>query len=508
MLLSKALLNTIEKNRNSNIPDSSIFELPEKILQFGTGILLRGLPGYLIDKANRKGIFNGRIVVVKSTLKGDTTAFEKQDGLYTICVRGIQDEIPAQQDIICSSISRVLNANADWNSILAYANKPEMQIIISNTTEAGIVLMEGDFGKENIAPVSFPGKLLAFLLERFKAFNGNESAGMVIIPTELIVNNGDCLKQIVLALANQQELPPEFINWLQLHNYFCNSLVDCIVPGQPSQDVKLSIEKELGYQDDLMITTEQYRLWAIEGGDKVRTVLSFAKSDEAVVITEDIKKYRELKLRLLNGSHSLACTLALFAGFTTMKQAMDNAAFENYIKHLMLQEIVPAIISNDISKDVANEFALKVLDRFRNPFIEHQLLDITKEYSSKIASRVLPLMMHYHNNELKIPQGIVTGFAAFLLFMKAQLNAVKNYIGRYKEFEYKVNDSKAGVFAVYWNNNTDKAIESIFSDITLWGYDLNKINGFKEDVKKALLSLENNARHYLDTINYTNSIMQ
>ena len=199
MQLSKEIIKKITPQAGLIIPDEKLFSLPEKVLQFGTGVLLRGLPDYFIDKANRKGIFNGRVVVVKSTSQGSADAFDKQDGLYTLCVKGIENGEMTEEAIINSSISRVLSAKEQWAEILACAHNPEMKIIISNTTEVGIVLTDDDIKLS--PPNSFPGKLLAFLYERYKAFYGREDSGMVIVPTELIIDNGTKLRSIVLELA-------------------------------------------------------------------------------------------------------------------------------------------------------------------------------------------------------------------------------------------------------------------------------------------------------------------
>ena len=187
MQLSKEALGQIVTKPGLELPDVKLFELPEKVLQFGTGVLLRGLPDYFIDKANKQGIFNGRVVIVKTT-NSDSSAFDQQDGLYTICVRGVENGKTIEENIVNASVSRVLSANTEWKRILECAHNPEIKIILSNTTEVGIQLTDDNINDE--PPASFPGKLLAFLLERFKAFNGSAASGMVIVPTELITDNG------------------------------------------------------------------------------------------------------------------------------------------------------------------------------------------------------------------------------------------------------------------------------------------------------------------------------
>ncbi|MDQ2862619.1 MAG: tagaturonate reductase, partial [Bacteroidota bacterium] len=276
------------------VPGEDVFDLPEKVLQFGTGILLRGLPDYFIDKANRMGIFNGRIVIVKTTDRGDASAFDKQDGLYTLCVRGISKGEKVEENIINSSISRVLNASNQWEQILECAHNQNMQVIISNTTEVGIKLVNDDIRLH--PPVSYPGKLLAFLHERFIAFDGSKKSGLVIIPAELIPDNAKKLASIVLELAHLNGMNDDFIEWIEQCNYFCNSLVDRIVTGMPDDSIKKDIEDELGYTDQLLTVCEVYRLWAIEGGDHIKKILSFADADEGIIIEPDIELYRELKL--------------------------------------------------------------------------------------------------------------------------------------------------------------------------------------------------------------------
>jgi tagaturonate reductase len=308
MILSRYTLKNIDSAR-VKVPDEALFDLPEKVLQFGTSVRLRGSCDYFIDKANRKGIFNGRIVAVRLSTQGDISAFDKQDGLFTHCIRDLKNGEEIQENIINASISRVLNSTDHWNEVLDCAHIRELQIIISYTTESGIQLLPEDI--RHHPPKSYPGKLLAFLYERFHAFGGSAHSGMVIIPTELISDNGTKLESIVLELAHLNGLEEEFIEWLENHNCFCNSLADRIVPCQSSPEFLSSIENELAYDDSLLVMSEDYGLWAIEGDEQVKEILSFAKADVRVIIEADIKQHFELKIRLLNGAHTLGCGVAL-----------------------------------------------------------------------------------------------------------------------------------------------------------------------------------------------------
>ena len=490
MRLSKKTLKEIPSKEGLIIPDEKLFGLPEKVLQFGTGVLLRGLPDYFIDKANREGIFNGRIVVVKSTSNGDTDAFTEQDGLYTICVKGIEDNKKSEETIINAAVSRVLAAVDEWDEILACAHNTEMKIIISNTTEVGIVLTDDDIHLS--PPSSFPGKLLAFLYERYKAFDGSEESGMVIIPTELIINNGSKLQSIVLELAAKNNLDNNFINWLQSSNHFCNSLVDRIVPGKlPIADQKATEEK-FGYKDELMIMAEVFRLWAIESDDeKVKETLSFYKSDKGVIVTPSIEKFRELKLRVLNGTHTFTCGLAYLAGFETVKEAMGDEAMSSYIRRLAILEIAAAIDEEVVSYNEACLFANTVMDRFRNPFIDHQWLSITMNFTSKMKLRNIPLLLRHYNKMEKVPEQMALGFAAYILFMKCEVGKDGKYYGKRNGAAYAVQDDMAGYFSQKWSGqDTSKLVTDVLADKNLWGADLSVLKGFAEAVNENLKMLQ------------------
>jgi tagaturonate reductase len=488
MWLSKYNLKNIPAEK-ALLPDQALFDLPEKVLQFGTGVLLRGLPDYFIDKANKQGIFNGRVVLVKSTDGGDASAFEKQDGLYTICVRGVEDGNKQEENIVCSAVSRVLSAKSEWNKVLECAHNPQMKIIISNTTEVGIELVQDNIKRH--PPVSFPGKLLAFLYERFKAFAGSSQSGMVIVPTELIVDNGKKLESIVTELAYLNGLEESFIDWLENSNKFCSSLVDRIVPGKPDAAQKATIENEIGYSDDLLIMTEVYRLWAIEGDAEIAEVLSFAKADkEGVVITPDINLFRELKLRLLNGTHTLSCGVAFLSGFTTVKEATDDEQMAGYMSNVMQDEIANAIPYKTTPAQTT-EFSVKCLDRFRNPFIEHQWIAITAQYSSKMKLRVLPVLKQYYTLHNAVPENIALGFAAYIYFMKAVKEEDGKYFGMLNGNYYPVNDAKAVVFYEKWQTTpTALMAVSVLRDVTLWDTDLSALPGFADAVEEKLNEID------------------
>ncbi|MCE7044138.1 tagaturonate reductase [Dyadobacter sp. CY312] len=471
------------------VPQDAIFKLPEKILQFGTGAFLRGLADYFVDKANREGIFNGRIVVVKSTDEGDLKAFDRQDNLYTICSRGIKEGRMVEENIISSSISRVLSARTQWSLVLDLARNPAISIVISNTTELGIQLVPDDIYQW--PPVSFPGKLLAFLYARFVAFSGSPDHGVVVVPTELIAENGTKLESIVLELAHRNGLESNFIDWLEQHNSFCNSLVDRIVPGRPDDVTKKEMEEELGFQDELMITAEHYHLWAIEGDERVKNILSFAEASEGgIVIQPDIELYRELKLRLLNGAHTLGGGLAHLCGFTTVVEAMDDPFFSGFLSNLLGNEIAPAI-PYPLEQEVARNFGRMVLDRFRNPYIQHKWLNINFNFSAKMLSRVMPTFLNYEKLFGQNPDFMTFGFAAYIYYMKPARKGGDNYYGFANGKYYLIQDARASYFHQKWQiPSLPDMVHAIMKDPFIWGEDLTQVGTTGESVVVYLESIK------------------
>ncbi|NIJ53419.1 tagaturonate reductase [Dyadobacter arcticus] len=483
-------LRQLRSHPGLTVPDDSVFQLPEKVLQFGTGAFLRGLADYIIDKANRKGVFNGRVVVVKSTDVGDLKAFDRQDNLYTICTRGIQNGELVEENIISAAISRVLSAKSQWSLVLDLAKNPAISVVISNTTEIGIQLVQDDIYQW--PPVSFPGKLLAFLYARYVAFGGNPDHGVVIIPTELITDNGKKLESIVLELAHRNGLEAAFIDWIEKHNFFCNSLVDRIVPGKPENVVLKEIEEKLGYQDELLIMAEHYHLWAIEGDESIRQKLPFFGIDNGLIIEPDIERYRELKLRLLNGAHTLGGGLAHLCGFKTVVEAMENPFFSTYLTHLMETEIAPAI-PYPLQENVSLTFSRQVVERFRNPYIMHKWLNINQNYSAKMVSRVMPTFVNYEKLHINIPEYITFGMAAYIYYMKAVRKEGEHYYGLANGSHYLIQDQKAAYFYQKWQSSSiPEMVQAILKEQSLWGKDFSKNEGFVTGIKSHLQAIKQN----------------
>jgi tagaturonate reductase len=395
--------------------------LPEKVLQFGTGVLLRALPDYYIEHANQNGRFNGRVVMVKSTPTPVESVYIDQDCLFTQVIRGIEDGSPVEEFILNTSVSRCLHANEHWTEVMQFATSPHLEVVISNTTEVGIVYKE-----ENIAdgcPDSFPAKLLAVLYRRFEFYGGDMNKGLVILPTELIDKNAEQLQKIVNELAEFNCFSEPFLIWLNRANDFCNTLVDRIVPGKLSDSSKQEIESRLGYRDELMIMSEPYSLWAIESkSPRVSTRLRFINPSKGCKLVDDLHVYKELKLRLLNATHSFVCAYAIRSGFTYVRESMQNEICRTFIIGLINE--IKAVLQSDasITKDMADHFGNAVIDRFSNPYIDHKWESISLHYRTKIEVRCIPLIKKAVAMGNGTYQHMLKGLNEFNLFSQGELN--------------------------------------------------------------------------------------
>lgn len=477
--LSKSNLDNISST-NVNIPNERLLALPEKILQFGTGVLLRGLCDYFVHDANTKGIFNGRIVVVKSTDAGTTDDFSEQDNLYTICVRGLDRNEIVEENIICTSISRVLSTKSEWSEILKTMHSRDVRIIISNTTEVGLQLVN-----EKVlsgVPSSFPGKLLAVLYERYMYL---KEESLVVIPTELLSDNGEKLRGIIDELIIYNQFDVDFTSWLNDKVTFCNSLVDRIVTKDPGEELLADIQLKLGYSDSLLTMCEDYRLWAIEGDEEVEKLLSFTATGQGAFVKPDIDIFKFLKLHLLNGTHTLSASLACLAGFDIVKQGMEHPIFSSYVERLMKSDIATAI-PYSIPQNEIDSFSSKVLDRFRNPFLQHKWINITLQNTMKMRNRNIPVLLNYEKIHGKSPEYMATGFAGYLLFMKPA--------------RHPINDDQAAYFAEVWQSEVspEKVVNAVLSNASLWGADLSTFKSFADSVSNKLTSMLTNG--VLDTI--------
>lgn len=377
---------------------------PEKVIQFGEGGFLRGFVDWMIQKLNDAGEFNGNIVVVQPIENGMCDMLTAQNCGYTHVIRGVE----GVEKTVVNSISRCVKPYDDYDAYLALAHNPDFRFIVSNTTEAGISYVEGDKLTDRPAK-SYPAKLTALLYERFKA--GLD--GFIILPCELIDRNGVKLREIVLRYANEWALGEDFIKWIETENHFCFTLVDRINTGYPKDEVM-----NLGYEDNLVNTSEYFHLWVIQGDKKLAEEIPFEKIGLNVIWTDNLEMYRTRKVRILNGAHTSMVPYAMLRGFDTVKSCVDDPDMLAYIKKCIFDEIIPTL---DLAKEELVEYANNVFERFANPYIKHYLSSIALNSVSKFKVRVLPSITEYIKRYNKMPETLICAFANLIKFYKTDM---------------------------------------------------------------------------------------
>jgi tagaturonate reductase len=455
--------------------------LPIKIIQFGDGNFLRGFTDFIIDKLNTDAGFNAGVVVVKARQGGSLEALNTQQGLYTLFTKGISNGQQIEEQRVISCIQKAINPYEDYAAYLDIAKEPKLYFLFSNTTEAGIVFNEADAALNHGPHQSFPAKVAALLYARFKHFNGDITKGLNLIPCELIKDNSSILKQIILRYAALWQLEDTFAEWVTNHNYFYNTLVDRIVPGYPKNEIE-NYTKQLQYNDSLIVTSEAYLFWAIEGDDN--TLLEKIPLDtinENIVITKDIEPYRTRKVRILNGAHTLMVPIGLLYGNETVRQAMSSNFTGNFIKQAVLQEIIPTI---NLPQQELIAFSNQVFDRFSNPFIQHNLASIALNSISKFKVRVLPVMLNYYAEYNKLPLYITYAFACLIYIYK---EAGSNNTSMPIQDDARVIDH----FKKAWELNTyAETVAYILQQNELWDTDLSVIDSLENHLIVAIKALE------------------
>ncbi|MBL0940025.1 MAG: tagaturonate reductase [Gemmatimonadaceae bacterium] len=451
------------------VPAASVRDLPERAIQFGTGAFLRGFVDYFLDVANAAGQFNGRVVAVGSTGSGRDRAFGEQDGLYTLVSRGLENGALIEERRIVGAVSRALSAQDEWADVLACARSPHLSLVFSNTTEVGFTLDEGD-ALDAAPPRSFPGKLTRFLLERARTFAFAPSKGLIVLPCELLEQNGAQLRRLVLQVAELWECEPGFARWVQESVTFCDTLVDRIVPGAPRGEDAAQLQRTLGYQDSLLTTAECFRLFVIAGDDVLKARLGFADADAGIVVTPDIAAYRTRKVSLLNGAHTVSVATALLTGCDTVLQAMQHPAVGTYLQRVLLDEILPVVDAPN-----ADAFARSVLERFANPHVQHALIDITLHGTTKWRVRVVPTLVRAVERTGRVPDGIAFGLAAHLVFARGEIAAARKSAGLSVPA-----DELGDVIRAAWQGVDDRSttslqsfVKRVLEDTSLWGVDLS-----------------------------------
>ena len=384
---------------------------PERIIQFGEGNFLRGFADWMIQILNEEADFNGSVVVVQPIPQGMCDRLEEQNCVYTHIMRGLDNGKPTVNKKVIDVISRTVKTYGDsengavWQEYLKLAENPDFRFIISNTTESGIAYIAGDKLSDQ-PPKSFPAKVTALLYERYKY----GLKGFIFLPCELIENNGGELKRIILKYADDWDLEEGFKSWLENDNIFCNTLVDRIVTGYP-KDEKI----DLGYNDNMLDTSELFHLWVIEGPKSILNELPFERTGLNVIVTDNLERYRTRKVRILNGAHTSMIPYAMLEGIETVKECMENEKMYDFVSKCVFDEIIPTL---DLPKNELVDYANDVFERFKNPYIKHLCASISLNSVSKFKVRVLPSLLEYIKRTGKEPEHLIFSLAKLIEFYK------------------------------------------------------------------------------------------
>lgn len=456
---------------------------PIRVVQFGEGNFLRAFVDYMIDIANEKGAFDGNVAIVKPISFGSLENFHKQNNNYTVVLRGKENGETVEETRVVTCVEQVVDCTADYDAFIVLAEIDSLRFVVSNTTEAGIMLDENDHFDG--LPETYPGKLTKFLYHRYETFSGNPDKGLIMLPVELIEHNGKKLRECVLALTRIWKLPEAFVKWVEEACVFCTTLVDRIVTGYPRDKVAQICEK-LGYTDLLLDVCEPFALWVIESEKDISEELPLHKLGLPVVFTDNLKPYRDRKVRVLNGAHTSSVLAAYLCGQSIVRDCMHDPVVGQFIRRVVLEEIVPQV---QLPRQEVLDFAASVFERFENPFIDHALLSISLNSVSKWKARVLPTFQDYYKNNQSLPPLITFSFAALLAFYRSSdLRSDGLHAKRLDGTEYVIHDD-AGVLALFAKNSekpTDDYVTAVASHIDFWGQDMTVFPGFVATVSKWL----------------------
>ena len=461
---------------------------PERILQFGEGNFLRAFADWMIHEMNKIAGFNAGVVVIQPIKQGLIKILNDQDGLYTLYLNGIKNGRAVSEHQIIDCIQRAINPYQEYSAFLAIAENPDLRFVISNTTEAGIAYHKAD--KLGDSPQkSYPGKLTAFLYHRFRSFKGASDKGLIILPCELIDRNGDNLKNIILQYAVEWNLTGEFTNWINKHNIFCNTLVDRIVPGYPENKID-RITEELGYKDNLLVEGEQFHLWVIEGPKEVKEEFPALQSGLNVVFTDNMEPYRTRKVRILNGAHTSLVPVGYLYGIEKVRESLEDPVVGAFLKNAIFNEICPTL---DLPEKELIQFSNDVLDRFKNPYLDHALLSISLNSISKYKTRVLPSVLEFIKRKKTLPKQLLFSLAALIVFYKGDRNGEPirladdpEVLDFFKSNWVKVTGSKESI---------TQMVNLVLSNSNFWDQDLTKIEGVQNEVISSLISILDKGMH-------------
>lgn len=459
---------------------------PERVLQFGEGNFLRAFADYWFDMANEKAGWNGKCVLVQPIAQGLTQLINRQEGLYTLYLRGRQNGEKVDAKRVVSSVSRCLNPyeKQDYDAMMDVAAGEALEYIVSNTTEAGIVY-DPSCRLEDCPPASFPAKLTQVLLHRWRAGR----PGVVVLSCELIDNNGKELLRCVNQYIKQWGLEEGFARWVNGDCTFCSTLVDRIVPGRIRDAAEAArLEDENGYRDALIDVGEVFGVWNIEGPEWLAEKLPFRAAGLNCPVVPDVTPYKKRKVRILNGAHTGFVLGAYLAGYDIVRDCMQDDVILGFMNRMLHEEVIPTL---PLDRQDLEAFAAAVQDRFDNPFINHELMSITLNSTSKWRARNMPSLLEYAQTAGKLPPCLAMSFAAYIAFYSSDIQALTEQglvCRRPKGNEYTVSDDR-WVLEFYYSRrgvSDETLVHDVMTNEKMWGQDLTLVPGFEQAAAENL----------------------
>ncbi|MBR5421605.1 MAG: tagaturonate reductase [Lachnospiraceae bacterium] len=459
-------------------------DAPVKMLQFGEGNFLRAFVDYFFDMSNEKAGWNGKVALLQPIAQGLSELINEQEGLYTLYLRGSENGQKVDRKRVISVVDRCYNPVSDWEAVKELVKSDELEYVSSNTTEAGIVY-DPDSRPDTVPPTSFPAKLAVLLHERFLA----GKKGLVILSCELIDNNGKELQKIIVKHIDDWNWGEDFKKWINEDCLFCSTLVDRIVPGRIRDPQEVAeLEKLNGYEDPLLDVGEVFGVWYIEGPQWLEEKLPFKKAGVNVHVVPDVTPYKKRKVRILNGAHTGFVLGAYLSGQDIVRDCMHSETIHAFMDKMLFEEVIPVL---PLDKKDCDAFAAAVTDRFNNPFVNHELLSISLNSTSKWKARNMPSFLEYIEKFGKLPEALTMSLAAYIAFyssdiQRRDLDAL--ICRRPAGNEYKVQDDAWVLDFYYVHRNDDDVtlVREVLSNDRMWDQDLMKIAGLYDKVLEDL----------------------
>lgn len=453
-------------------------EEPILAVQFGEGNFIRGYIDWMVDYLRDQRLFKGRILMVKPRPGGDWDGINRQGGLYTVIERGISGGKPTRSRKLIQVVSGCLSPYESWDKLVDVFVSDELKIVFSNTTESGLVYRK-DNAPLGTCPGTFPAQLASLLRERFLRYSGAPDKGLIVIPCELLIDNGTLLRAHVLRHAQDSQWGEEFKTWISEHCLFVNTLVDRIVSGYPHEEADKFMQ-ELGYEDRYLTCVEPYYLLVMEADEKkIEEVLPFKRCWLNVRYTDDLTPWRLRKLRLLNALHTACVPLAWMAEIEDVRSMMKDPDFAPYVKRVLNDELVPTLLSN-MDEEEVRHYAHTVIERFLNPSVSHKLSAISINSIDKWRERVLPALRDTYTRKGFLPERLVLSLGALLLLY----------------FEKEVPDSEDKLTWMREQKNlyakdgdTQRLTRAFLGHAAFWKDDLNTMTGLEELLTPLLARL-------------------